>query len=732
MTRLTIGIILYLVLNQSVAAANAVLWTPMLQSQRDAQGSAGKGQLYRVDSVELRQRLSRAAPEGRPAFNSTIEIPLEQGVIQRFSLEQSPIMAPELAARYPEITSYRVHGIDDPHASGRISLSPAGFHGMISSPAGTVFIDPQGEDVYRTYRKSSSSANQPFSCGVAGHNHDSPLGELASRPALRTAGSLRVYRLALATTGEYVEAIGAANKTAVVIEINKALNRVNEIYERVLGIQLQLVANNDLLIYTNKNTDPYDDPYTDANSSPDLLLEQNQKNIRTVIGSANYDIGHVFSRGGGGLAQVGAVCADGNNVVGDFKAGGVTGHNNPTGDNFYIDYVAHEIGHQFNAEHSFNGTTGNCSGNNRVQQTAYEPGSGSTIMSYAGICGSEDISDHAIAMFHAGSIAQIDNYTTVGDGASCGSLLANNNPAQPTANAGSDHTIPAQTPFILSATGSDTDFGDTLTYSWDQMDAGTATSSLTFGRDLGNNSLFRSYLPSSSNQRHFPALGTTLKNQYDYSEVLPCRTRSINFRLTVLDGKSGIASDNLRITVDADSGPFKITSHTVAQTMIPGVQVLTWNVASTSLAPVNCSNVDISLLTFNAAKTSYTETLLADNEANDGRAFVSLPIQSSAKARFKVQCSNNIFYDISDADLIISSLGPNYSTDANSVANNLDGIGNSIFSSPAEVCSGDVVEPVTSSGGGGSLNLYWLLSLLGGWMLGTGIARGRISGITAG
>ena len=710
MKRFTILILVCTALNQSLAAAQSSLWTPLVQAQKAAESAFVTGDLYVVDGIELRQRLSRASLEGRAANNSEIQLPVENGVIQSFKLEESPVMEPALAAKFPQIKSYKVHGIDNPHASGRLSYSPKGFHGMITSPTGTFFINPQGDDVYRAYRKPASSS-ETFYCGVKGHNHDTPLGHIADRAAPRTPGSLRVYRLALATTGEYAEAIGAADKGDVMSEINKAISRVNQIYERDLAVRLLLINNNDNLIYTNKSTDPYTDPFTDPFNSANDLLEQNEKNVRTVIGSANYDIGHVFSRGGGGLAEVGAVCVDGDNLTGDFKAGGVTGLANPVGDAFYIDYVAHEMGHQFSAEHTFNGTDAGCGGGNRWQSTAFEPGSGSSIMSYAGICGEENISRHAMAAFHAGSIEQITNYTTSGDGSSCGELLSINNPGQPSANAGNDYTIPAQTPFKLTAQGSDPDNGDALTYSWDQMDTGTATNSATFGTDLGNNSLFRSYLPRSINERHFPALGTTLKNKFDDSEVLACQSRNINFRLTVLDGNSGIASDDVRISVDGRSGPFEITSHGFAQTLSSGSNVaISWNVANTNLAPVNCDRVDISLLTFNNLLTTYSETSLDTDVINDGSAFVSIPLKSSSKARFKVQCSNNVFYDISDADLIISG-GTAFSTNQKTVFYNQDGASYTIFDTPAEICQVNVSDD-SSGGGGGSLNLYWLISLV--------------------
>ena len=704
------------------AYASDGLWTAVNRAERASMAEQQSfGQMYRLDVPTLKQRLSRAGFEGRASINSEIELPVAGGQIQRFSLQESPIMAAELAARYPDIKTYKIHGIDNPYASGRLSISPKGFHGMITDPSGTFYIDPQDSGEYRAARKDSHMPAQLFNCGVEGHDHQTPVSAAASRASLRTAGSLRIYRLAVAATAEYVAAVGGS-KTLAMSEVTNAINRVNQIYERDLGIRLELVANNDALLYDGS---PDSDPYANTNLS--LMLEQNQNIIDSVIESKNYDIGHVFGTSGGGLAEVGSVCTAS-------KAGGVTGLSSPSGEHFYIDFVAHEIGHQFSAEHTFNGTSENCFGDNRIQESAFEPGSGSTIMSYVGICGAENIGTSADAMFHAGSVAKVDNFTTTGTGAECGLLESINNPSDPSADAGNDFTIPRKTPFIMTATASDSD-GDSLTYSWDQMDAGTQTSATTLGFDLGDNSLFRSYLPQSYlpqsvNERHFPALGTTMLNKYDVAETLACKTRNLNFRLTVRDGKSGIGRDDVVISVDANSGPFVITSHTSPQTISSNTQQVSWSVAKTHIAPVSCSQVDISLLTFNSGKTSYSETPLAAGVANDGLATVSIPEGSSAKARFKVQCTDNIFYDISDVDLVITGSGVfpssekvvSYNPDANLTQS----------STPVEVCVEggtpvtpiDPVDPVDpvgtdspASSGGGSFNIYWLLSLLSGLFL---------------
>ena len=636
-------LLLTLLLTPVSVLASAPLWRELPQAQRHVDPDRSLERRFRADADTLKRILARADFEGR-AITSAIELPLANGRIERFELAQSPIMEPALAAKFPDFKTYRVRGIDDPALTGRLSYTAKGFHGMISGPSGAQYIDPQGSARFRVYRPRHSLSEKPFKCGVKSHTPEHPAGR-ANRSSLRTPGSLRVYRLAVAATAEYTAAVGGTLQLAMA-EIVTAINRVNEIYQRDLGIKLVLVGNNDQLIYQGDvNADPY------SNDNGTKMLGENQTNIDQVIGVANYDIGHVFSTGGGGIAEVESVCSN-------LKAEGVTGLSNPSGEAFYIDYVAHEIGHQFGGQHTFNGTEGSCNGN-RWAVSAFEPGSGSTIMSYAGICGAENISRHAIAVFHAGSIDLVDDYTRLGNtGATCGATQVIGNAFEPIIDGGGDYTIPAQTPFVLSANASDGD-GDTLTYSWDQMDAGTQTDQTTFGQDLGNNSLFRSYLPRPENQRHFPALGTTLQNLYDDSEVMACSSRALDFRVTAFDGKSGIGRDNVKISVTKNAGPFAITSFSSSQRFRPGaLATLDWNVANTDQPPVNCSKVDISLLTFNVQRDLYHEVSLASNRANNGSALVTIPDVNSIHARFKVQCSNNIFYDISDADLIIDGSQP--------------------------------------------------------------------------
>jgi hypothetical protein len=373
---------------------------------------------------------------------------------------------------------------------------------MLMTSQGRVFIDPVNNTSNTSRYESSfraggsSQPSQTFQCGVDMQpEKNSIVGTSFNRNETlnRIPGSLVIYRLAVSATSEYVAAVGGTLTTAMA-EINTAINRVNQIYERDLGMRFNLVANNSSII----EIAPADFGF--SNNDGSALLSENQTKIDATIGTANYDIGHVFSTGGGGVARATA-CND------NLKANGVTGLPNPTGDRFYIDYVAHEIGHQFGANHTWNASTGSCTVGNLNASTAFEPGSGSSIMSYAGICGAENIATNSDATFHAGSIAEINTFIAgVGDcGVNSAISPANSDPTS--VDAGINRIIPSSTAFRLS--GSAVDAGDTLTYQWDQMDAGTiTTTSVTIGTDQGNNPLFRSYAPQPTGIRDFPALNT--------------------------------------------------------------------------------------------------------------------------------------------------------------------------------------------------------------------------------
>lgn len=404
--------------------------------------------LVQVDLPVLDQLLGQAPLENSLTAQDVTELilPLPDGRFGRFRIVESPIMEPDLAAQYPEIKTYLGWGLDDPVAIARLDRTPAGFHGMILSAGDTVYIDPYRRgDILRYISYYKRDYNNIW----GKTRQEIPPAADPRKPAVAqgvtpnavSANIRRTYRLAVAATGEYT-AFHGGTKAAAQAAIVTTVNRVTGIYEREFLVRLSLI-NNTNIIYTNAATDPY------TNDDGFAMLDENQSNLNAVIGSANYDIGHVFSTGGGGVAGLGVVCSSSR------KGEGVTGSSNPVGDPFDVDYVAHEMGHQFGANHTFNAVTGSCGGGNRNASTAYEPGSGSTIMAYAGICSPQNLQPNSDDYFHGASFDEIMAYiNSPSGGASCGTT-SNTGNAAPSVSAGANYTIPKQPPFILTGSASD-------------------------------------------------------------------------------------------------------------------------------------------------------------------------------------------------------------------------------------------------------------------------------------
>jgi len=460
-------------------------------------------------------------------------------------------------------------------------------------------------------------------------------------------GKLRTYRMALIGTAEYSQfhltnqGVGAGEtnqtkKTAVLSAMNVSMTRVNGIFERDLGVTMKLVSDNTDLIFLDAATDGL------TNNDISALVNESQTKCDAVIGNANYDVGHVFAwvndESGNGVAGGGVVCVTGE------KAQGATMRKTPLGDRFDIDLVAHEIGHQFGANHTQNV---DC---NRYNATAVEPGSGSTIMGYAGFCDPnvQNISD---AYFHAVSISEMWNHVITT--ATCAVETITNN-AAPVANAGNDFTIPKSTPFVLKGSATDADAGNNLTYNWEQLDNQTATMPPNATNTVGP--MFRSLPSSTSPNRYMPAISTVLGNTSSNWEVVPSVARTMNFSLTVRDNVlngGAYARDDVKITVDGKSGPFLVTSQTIATTLNGNsTQTITWDVANTTAAPVNAANVNI-LLSTDGGMTF--PNVLISNTPNNGSVDVTLPNITTTQARIKVEAANNIFYAVNSTNFSIDS-----------------------------------------------------------------------------
>lgn len=584
-----------------------------------------------------------------------IEIPLPNGKGVKVSAEETSVMAPELAAKYPQIKTWRVTGVNDPEIRGRIDITEHGFHAMLEMPDGdTIFVEPDKNtaDQYLSFSKRNNrvSFNTDFQCGVNSEN--SPAlnfsdSSLRSKKSIsgREAWDKLTYRVAIAATGEYTQFHGGT-KSKALSAIVTTINRVNEVFETDLSIKLELIADEDKIIYTNSFTDPY------TNNDTRALLEENVFNL-TDSGDllhSNYDIGHVFGTGNfGGIAQLGSACKNFS------KAAGVTGISNPIGDVFSISYVAHEIGHQLGATHSFNSSCNS----NREAATAWEPGSGSTIMSYAGVCSLEDdLQSHSDPQFHVGNIAQIDDFVRFGDGASCGTTDSVTN-QDPSIDAGSDYTIPTRTPFSLTASGSDSD-GDTVSYTWEQFDTGTQSG---VNVDTGDNAIFRSRPKNISPTRSIPRLNDLANGVLAKGEHLAVNDRDVTFQVTARDGKGGVSSDGMKLSLVSTGRPFSVTSHRLSDTLMKGERTnITWDVAGTNSAPISCQNVNLWLVQPNA------DNYLLETTPNDGQEDVNIPtsLPDMDAARILVACSDNIFYNISFTDLKVRAENLNSGSDDSS------------------------------------------------------------------
>jgi subtilisin-like proprotein convertase family protein len=596
-----------------------------------------------LDVAMMKSRLAEAPlwqTQAAETKEVIISLPMPDGKVERFRIMEAPVMHPDLQAQYPTIRCYAGVGIDDPYAYFRGDFTLKGFHGMIRSPEhSTVYIDPYStSDVvnYQVYYRKDFSKSDPWACHFDEINHEHKPAPIDPAKMVGDC-QLRTYSLALACTGEYA-AFHGGTVAAVVSAFNTSMARVNGVFEQDASVHMNLVPNNNSLIFLNASTDPY------SNTNGTAMLSQNQTTCDNVIGSANYDIGHVFSTGGGGVAYLGAVCNSSNP---NNKAGGVTGQPNPIGDPFDIDYVAHEMGHQYGANHTQN------NGCNRNDATAMEPGSASTIMGYAGIC-TPNVQNNSDDYFHAISLQEIAaqvGSNTGGGGNTCSTNSSFNNP--PTANAGADYVIPKSTPFKLTGTGTDPN-NDPITYTWEQMDNAVATMPPVATSTAGP--MFRSFKDTTLSYRYLPRLIDVANNVNPTWEVLNSVGRTLNFRLTVRDNRVGggcTAEDNMVVTVNGTAGPFVVTApNTAISWPANSTQTVTWNVAGTTAAPVSCANVDILLSTDSGLTYPHT---LATATPNDGTQTITLPNVVSTTARIMVKGNGNIFYDISNANFSITT-----------------------------------------------------------------------------
>ncbi len=629
-----------------------------------AQGGLWKTTVKKSNSVTIGNKVSLTNPHlfeldinalkqdllGSPARFSggksgvVVSFPNADGQIEHFTIQENSNMDPELAARYPEIKSYIGQGVEVPSSTIYFSISPLGLQTMtLRADRSAEFIEPYTTDLstYAVYRKADKAAGLgKFECMVIDQAIVQNNADLsAARPNADDA-FLRTFRLAISVTGEYTAYFGGT-KALALAAINNTMTRCNGVFEKDFSARLVLIANTDAVIYTSASSDPYSAASTGAGGAWNSQL---QNTLTSIIGEANYDIGHLFgaSGGGGNAGCIGCVCVNGSKGSGfTSPADGI-----PSGDNFDIDYVAHEMGHQLGANHTFTHS-------NEGTGVQVEPGSGSTIMGYAGIT-SKDVQPHSDAYFHAVSIQQVTNNIKA---KTCPVKTATGN-AIPTAAAGLDYTIPKSTAFMLTGSGTDAN-GDALTYCWEQMDSQTSTTNPSATKTSGV--MFRSYTPTASPTRYFPKMSSTLAGATTTSgselvvEALPSVARTMNFRLTVRDnraGGSGNNSDDMVVTVNSTAGPFTVSSPNTAVSYVGGsTQTVTWAVAGTTANGVNCANVDI--LISNDGGNTWNMLLAAT--PNDGTQAVTIPNTPGTQNRIMVKGTNHIFFDVSNANFTITA-----------------------------------------------------------------------------
>ena len=594
----------------------------------------------------------------QPEQARVMDLPSPDGSFVSFKVWQTPVMASALAARYPEIKTFSGYALNNHAVTLKMDYTHAGFHAMVLAGTDTWFIDPYS-DIADGYYLSYYKKDYPVSAASRMHCELETASDLHAAQRIDLGGydlppvQLKVngatkksYRLALACTGEYAVAVAGVNpaKPVVLSAMVTSVNRVNGVYEREFAVSLNLIGNTDTLIFLDGATDPY------SNSNGPTMLGQNQTTITNYIGTANYDIGHVFSTGGGGIASLGSVCKA------NEKARGVTGSSNPSGDPFDIDYVAHEMGHQFGGNHTFNSSDGSCSGNG-VASRAYEPGSGTTIMAYAGICDADDLQQHSDDYFHGMSLSEMSDYINYANGgAACPIATPSNNTPPVIPAFSNNYTIPEKTPFELIAPEAiDTDH-DTLTYCWEQWNRGNFGQSFNSVRTRGP--IFRSFEPNASRTRVFPVIQKVLQGINTYlGEKLPDTTRYLTFKLTVRDiyngfGSFNLSDDTIHLDVTELAGPFKVTSHNAPATLTGSTSTtVTWDVANTDQAPVFCDSVVISLSVDGGLTYPIT---LNSGTPNDGSETVMIPNMSVASARIKVKGKGNVFFNVNAASFAIA------------------------------------------------------------------------------
>lgn len=620
--------------------------------------------LYRLDFVALKSALQNA-PDRKNAnaqSNVVLGFPNAKGDIENYAVFNAPVIHEALQNKYPELGSFIGKNLENPSKIIRFSVSSNSLQTItLNDPNGAEYINPVNNDQQHYsvfYRRDLPGDTDAFECHVVDAVEDETSGNRTELPRNASDGQLREFRMALGCTEEYaafhVNQAGlsggtdAQKKAAVLAVMNSVMTRVNAVYENDIAITMILVPTNENVIFLSS-------PFLSNNNLSDLI-NQSQQFIDAFIGTT-YDIGHMLNTGPGGLAQLFSPCTPN-------KARGVSGSSVPSGAGFEGVFM-HELGHQYGSPHTFNGNTGSCT-NNRTASSAYETGSGTTILAYPGICGIQNVQSTRDLYFHQRSLETM--WANVSAGAStCANLVSTSN-AVPVVEAGNSFTIPIGTPYKLTGLATDADGTASLTYAWEQYDLGPSgvPSPTTM-----EGPLVRSFPPNTSPVRFIPTLPDLLTNGGTSTqwEQLPIIERTINFRLTVRDNdtRGGQAAFDVMSVNTVASGFFVVTSQNTVNLAYDGgsTQTVTWNVGGTTGSGVNTANVNI-LLSINGGESF--DIVLAANTPNDGSQDVVLPNVEAPNSRIMVEAVGNIFFNVNQRAFQIQE---QLSVDDNELANNI-------------------------------------------------------------
>ncbi len=675
-------ILLVCALAAGLSSFNAQRWMPASQKTSEVRKEVEVQHSYRLDLQSLRNTLKNAVETGKGAQAVIISLPTAEGKIEKFAVYSDPVMEKSLADRY-ELGSYVGVGVDDPGKYLRFSTAPTEMQSMIIKDGKFQFIEPITKDkqVYGVFYKTNRTQGEHgFECSTdeKGFNDIKAL-ELNGKKTLSNVGitsrtpntKYRTYRLALSVTGEYTQYFGGVQ--GALTQISNTMTRVNGVFAKDFGIKL-LVQDIPALIYTDPNTDPYSTSDNMGNWNLEL-----QNNLTNVVGDAGYDIGHLFgdSGGGGSAGCIGCICVAPTTADPEGKGSGYTspGDGPASGDNFDIDYVAHEMGHQLGGNHTFSNSTESSGAN-------VEPGGGTTIMGYAGIT-QDNVQPHSNAYFHYKSIAQI--LTNLDSKTTCGISTGFTSNTPPVIGTLANYTIPKGTAYYLDATATDAQ-NDALNYTWEQYDSVGDTHSISGDSGWGYNTegaLTRSFTGTTGGRRYFPSLPAVMdgkltdKANWETVSYIP---RTLHYAVTVRDANAQPMLSSLENTVTVtNDGPFKFTGLAEASRLYNNApNTIFWDVANTNTGAYNAANVKIEYTTDLANGGTWTE--LVASTPNTGSYTVQMPSNLTGAIKLKISAIGNVFYAVSPA--LIVGTAPTSTTDA---PTGVSAINSEIFKTTARV-----------------------------------------------